>query len=133
MNLYGLVAVIAFLGAGALLVRRVDRWIRDRRADQREQHDRDRELRAREITAAERTAAAAEQANVPPPDLTDFPPEMLALANNESEEWARNDMVALVSQAYVEAKGNWDRTNALVGMRIATQPESRLPKHLLVM
>jgi hypothetical protein len=130
-----MVAVVIGLVALALSWR-IDRWMRDRQADaqaieiqrlaqDRDSRERELALREREIAIAERNAPSIE---VPP--VTEFPPEMLANATNESEEWAREAGILLIGEAYVEAGGDWKRASTLLSHRYAMQPESRLPRQM---
>lgn len=87
----------------------------------------------RELAIKERELAIQEQRTAPltAPDPSTFPRELVTLANGESEEWAREDMQALIAEGYLEAGGDWDRARQYVGARVASQRGSRLPTHLL--
>jgi hypothetical protein len=121
--------VVGVLAIVALVWRALE--LRSRLAQQQLEQDRaraDRELalKEREVRIAERRAPT-----LTPPDPSAFPKDLFAMANGESEEWAREDMQALISEGYLEAGGDWQRANQYVGARIASQRSSRLPKHLL--
>ena len=92
---------------------------------EREHAERELELKAREIAITER---AAPPVDVPP--VAEFPPEIVAIAMDESEEWAREDGLKLIAEAYVEADGDWSRASHVLAMRYATLPEPRAPRLL---
>lgn len=97
-----------------------------RLAQERDRANRELALKEREVAITERRSPT-----LTPPDLSTFPKDLLAMANNESEEWARDDAQAVIAEAYLETGGDWTRAANYVGSRVMSQRESRLPKHLL--
>lgn len=124
--------LVGVMGWRALEVRR-QRQI-DQHAIEIQRLTQDREHRTRELAIKEREIAVIERKEprpIQPPAPSEFPPDILSVAGGESEGWAREDALQLISEAYVESAGDWSRAKVYLTSKYIAQPTSRLPKELL--
>lgn len=103
--------VVLVILALAVIGWRVDVLVRRKQAA-------DERLEARRLSIDERKLAIEEaRANKTPGDAPEIPPGLLALAEGETEEWAREHIKGRMRELYAETK-NWNTVGDFIAREL---------------